>query len=130
MDAKPNTLISFFRYNIVAGIATAVDFALLILLTEVFQFWYLFSAFMGAVSGGITSFVLERNWTFMKKDGSLSAQATKYILVWILSILLNVGGLYLFVEFLGFQYIVSKIMVAIIVGIGFNFLMHKNFIFK
>jgi len=121
---------SFYRYNLVALMATSVDFVVLIFLTEVMHFWYVLSAFLGAFSGGITGFILGRNWAFMRKDGKLSSQALKYLLVWGASILLNTIGLYLVVEFIGFQYIISKIIVALVIGIGFNFFMHKNFTFK
>jgi len=130
MNKEPSLFTSFYRYNIVALMATAVDFALLIFLTEVFQLWYVFSAFTGAVAGGVTGFALGRNWAFMKRDGKLSAQAIKYLMVWITSIFLNTMGLYLIVEYLGIQYIISKIIIAIIVGVGFNFFMHRNFTFK
>lgn len=130
MSKKTNAFITFFRYNIVAGIATGVDFAILVMFTEILGLWYLLSAFIGAVAGGITAFVFQRNWAFMKKDGKLSAQAVRYLLIWIVSILLNVTGLYIFVDFIGYQYILSKIIVAVVIGIGFNFIMHKYFIFR
>ncbi|MDA3907429.1 MAG: GtrA family protein [Bacteroidales bacterium] len=125
-----NSLTSFYRYNIVSLTATAVDFIMLIFLTEVLQFWYVLSAFLGAFMGGATGFALGRNWVFMRKDGKLSSQAIKYLMVWIVSIFLNTSGLYLIVEYFGIQYIISKIIVAIVVGVGFNFFMHKNFTFK
>jgi len=130
VNTKPKTLTSFFRYNVVAIVATSVDFAVFILFTEALEIWYLLSAVIGAVSGGITAFVMERNWTFMKTDGKVSVQSIKYILVWSVSIFLNTAGLYLLVEFFNCRYIISKIIVAIIVGIGFNFLTHKYFVFK
>ncbi len=120
----------FLKYNVVAAVATAVDFTILVFMTEVLQIWYLLSAITGAVTGGIMSFFLERNWTFKKKDGKISKQALKYSLIWITSIILNISGLYLFVEYFGIEYIISKIIVAITVGIGFNFLTHKYYIFK
>lgn len=130
MGEKPNALTTFFRYNIVAGFATAVDFAILIMFTEVLGIWYVISASIGAVAGGITAFIFQRNWAFMKKDGKLSVQAVKYLLVWIVSILLNVAGVFILVDFLGYQYILSKVIVAVIIGIGFNFIMQKYFIFR
>ncbi len=130
MKKKQHPVKVFLKYNVVAGIATAVDFAVLIFFTEILQIQYLISAVLGAVSGGITAFVLERNWTFLKKDGKLSVQAKKYAGIWLTSIFLNISGLYLLVEYTGLQYIISKVIIAVIVGIGFNFLTHKYYIFK
>ena len=129
-NEKPNILISFLRYNLAAIIATAVDFIILIALTEIFQLWYFLSAIIGAIAGGIVAFMFSRNWVFKKQEGKITTQALKYILVWGTSIFLNTYGLYLFVEYLNFHYIISKVIVAIITGIGFNFFMHKYFIFK
>jgi putative flippase GtrA len=114
----------------VALVATAIDFTVLIGLTEMLNMWYLFSAIISALLGGITGFVLERNWVFMKKDGKLTVQSTRYLLIWMVSIVLNTGFLYLMVDLFGYQYIVSKVIVSVLVGIGFNFLMHKYYIFK
>jgi len=130
MVISKNAAASFFKYNVVAVLATAVDFSVLIVLTEIAQFWYLISAFLGAVAGGCVGFVLERNWTFMSTTGPISKQAVRYILVSIGSILLNTGGLYLLVELSELAYIYSKIIVATLVGVGFNFFMHKYYIFK
>jgi len=130
MKTVPGTKTSFFRYNVVAIIATSVDFFMFIFLTEVVLFWYLLSAVMGAISGGVTAFILERNWAFVKTDGKLSVQSTRYLLVWLTSIVLNITGLYIMVEFMRFQYVISKIVISLLVGIGFNFLTHKYFVFK
>ena len=130
MNKNPSVLTSFCRYNIVAITASAVDFFVLIFLTEVLHFWYMLSAFLGALMGGATGFAFGRIWVFMKMEGKLSSQAIKYLMVWIGSILLNTSGLYLIVEFIGIQYIIAKVIVAIIIGFGFNFFMHKNFTFK
>lgn len=110
--------------------STSLDFIVLIFLTEILQFWYVFSAFLAALIGGITSFALGRSWAFMQKNDKLSSQAIKYLFVWGVSILLNTISLYLIVEYTGIQYIISKIIVSLTVGVGFNFLMHKNFTFK
>ncbi|PKP33591.1 MAG: polysaccharide biosynthesis protein GtrA [Bacteroidetes bacterium HGW-Bacteroidetes-16] len=130
MKRKPNRLPTFLRYNVVSIVATSVDFVVLIGLTEIAHLWYLFSAYEGALAGGITGFILERNWVFKRKEVKLTTQSTKYLLIWIVSIVLNTGGLYLMVELSGYQYIISKIIVSVLVGVGFNYLMHKYYIFK
>lgn len=127
---RPDILTSFFRYCLVALLATAVDFIVLIFLTEILQFWYLFSAFAGSVAGGGVGFVLARNWAFLKQDRKLSFQALKYGIVLAASTILNIVGLYLIVEFAGYQYIISRIIAAIIIGVGFNFSMNRYFVFN
>jgi putative flippase GtrA len=130
MQEKPKTITSFFRYNVIAGLATMTDFSIFIILSKKLAVWYVAATFVSAVFGGVVSFVLNRNWAFMSKNGKLSKQAVRYFLVWNGSIFLNTAGLYLIVETTHINEIISKIMVAIIVGVGFNFLMYKYFIFK
>ena len=127
---KSSNFTSFIRYNIVAGLATATDFLVLVLLTEAFQLWYMFSAVTGAISGGVVSFIFERNWAFHKRHGSIYMQTLKYSAVWVTSILLNTSGLFLLVEYLHIHYILSKVIVAIVIGLGFNFFTHKYFVFN
>lgn len=127
---EKTSVLTFIRYNIVSIIATTVDFLVLITLTEFFKLWYLTSGIIGAFSGGVTSFVLGRNWAFNKKDGSVCRQAIRYTIIWLGSIFLNTYGLYFFVDILNIQYIIAKIIVAIFIGLGFNYIMQKYFIFR
>ena len=127
---KTRHLKQFFRYNIVALLATTLDFSLFIILSDIFQIWYVLSTFISAFIGGIVSFFLERNWTFVSKDGKISHQAIKYLIVWAMSIVLNTIGLYLIVEYFNIDTVISKLIVSATVGIGFNFLMHNLFVFK
>jgi len=120
----------FFRYNVVALFATTLDFSLFIILSDIFQIWYVLSTFISAFIGGVVAFFLERNWTFVSKDGKISHQAIKYIIVWIISILLNTSGLYLIVEYTNIEQVISKVIVSVTVGIGFNFLTHNLLVFK
>ncbi|HAH57258.1 MAG TPA: GtrA family protein, partial [Bacteroidales bacterium] len=78
----------------------------------------------------IVSFIIERNWAFRKRSGNIYLQSLKYSAVWVTSILLNITGLFLLVEYFHIHYILSKVIVAVVVGMGFNFLTHRYFIFK
>ncbi len=129
MNQKKN-LKQFFRYNVVALFATTLDFSLFIILSDIFQIWYVLSTFISAFIGGVVAFFLERNWTFVSKDGKISHQAIKYLIVWIISILLNTSGLYLIVEYTNIEQVISKVIVSVTVGIGFNFLTHNLLVFK
>ena len=65
----------------------------------------------------------------------------KYILVWIGSFVLNVGGVYLLVELLqdythlwekasGFSLIIAKVIVSALVSVGWNYVLHRYFVFQ
>jgi len=85
---------------------------------------------IGTLVGGFVGFMLGRYWAFISTEMRSVKQAKKYLVVMAGSFLLNVGGVFLMVETLHFQYIVAKVVVAIIVGIGFNFFLQRYFVFK
>lgn len=130
MTQKSNIFISFFRFNIVSIVASTVDFVVFILLNNLFLFWYVFSAIIGAVSGGITAFILNRNWVFKEHTNQLKKQIISYTLVWIGSVVLNTGGLYLLVENSNLSEVFAKVIITGFVGISYNYTMSKYFIFK
>jgi len=130
VQKKHKNLKLFFRYNVVALLATILDFLLFIVFTDIFQIWYVASTFISTICGGIVAFVLNRNWAFLGKSGKIGNQASRYLIVWMGSILLNTVGLYLIVESIDMGSVVSKIIVSVIVGIGYNFLMNKYFVFN
>jgi len=130
LTKKPRVIVSFFRAQITAMLATTVDFSVMIGLKELLDMWYLFAVIIGTLMGGLVGFLLGRNWAFISKDAKLVKQIRKYFFVMVGSFLLNVGGVVFLVESMHMQYIVSKVIVAIIVGIGFNFMLQRYFVFK
>ncbi len=130
MDNRPNIFTSFIRYNIIAIIATMVDFSVFVLFNDVFNFWYVLSSFLSAFIGGITAFILNRSWAFSAKNKEIKTQALKYVFVWLGSITLNTYGLFLLVENTNFSEIISKIIIAVFVGVVYNFFMSRFFVFK
>ena len=128
---KKTTLItSFYRSQLVSLIATGADFFVTIGLTEIFKVWYVVSTGLGNLTGAIISFLLGRTWAFNRKDHQLYWQAVRYGLTSLASMGLNTGGVYLLTENTAFSYEISKVIMAILVGITFNFLMFRYFVFK
>jgi putative flippase GtrA len=120
----------FIKAQISSFISTVVDFGCTIFLKEVCGICYLFSTSIGSVLGGVTNFELGRKWVFKASGIHLGSQAVRYFMVWAGSILLNIGGVYLLTSVCHFNYLVSKIITAINVGIFFNYLLQKTYVFK
>ena len=127
---RPSAIVSFTRYQFVAILATGIDFLTLIFLTEVIGLWYLFSTVSGATLGAITAFLLGRYWVFRSTEDETHHQAFRYLLVASGSVILNSSGVYFLTDIVGWAYLVSKTITAIIVGVSYNYLLSRYFIFK
>ena len=122
---------SGFRWGFAAMAATTLDFTVLTTATEVFHVYYVISTAMGALSGGILSFLLGRNWAFLNKENNALGQAGRYVVANFSSILLNTLGVYLLTEVVSNNhYLVSKVIVASCIGLLFNFPMQRYFVFR
>ncbi len=120
----------FFKAQLSSFIATATDFALTVFLVEVMQVYAIAAAAIGTFSGGIVNFLLGRNWVFKASDKSIPKQAFRYILVWIGNFFLNIGGMALMVNLMHANYIFSKILVSLLVGVFYNYLLQGKYVFK
>lgn len=109
---------------------TVVDFLVTIFCVEVLHSWVLLATVLGNVAGGITNFYLGRYFVFKAADQSREAQGLRYFLVWLGSMLLNAAGVYLFTKLLHANYVQSKVVVSLVVGIGFNYFLQAHFVFK
>ena len=109
---------------------TVVDFAVTVTCVEVLQVWYLAATVLGNGAGGATNFYLGRHYVFAAGGQGVSTQAFRYLLVWTGSLLLNAAGVYLLTQGLGLNYLVSKIGVGLLVGVGFNYVLQARFVFK
>ncbi len=121
---------SFFRSQAASFVATATDYFVLIFVTEVLGVWYVASAALGAFCGAIVSFFLGRNWAFKRTQEGIGGQLLRYILTSCSSLILNTLGVYLLTEYFATHYILSKTIVSFLVGVGFNFVMYRYFVFK
>lgn len=136
-EGKSRTIalcITLFKAQVSSMIATGVDWLLTFSLTHWLGTWYVISTIVGATSGGVTNFILNRNWTFntanCRKNPIFKGQLFRYILVWSCSIVLNTSGTVILTETGMFNYMISKIITAIAVAICFNYFMQKNYVFR
>lgn len=122
-------MITFVKAQASSLISTLIDFSTTIVCNHIFYLWYVFSNFAGTLAGGITNFMLGRFWVFDGRKKNAPGQAVKYTLVWGGSLLLNNGGVFVFVHYLGIDKYVAKVIVSLAVGFGYNYFMQKKFVF-
>ncbi|MFW2476899.1 MAG: GtrA family protein [Sediminibacterium sp.] len=123
-------MVTFVKAQAASLAATIVDFTVFILLTTVFSCWYLAASITGTISGGIANFLLGRVWVFEAREGRVPMQAFKYLLVWAGNLLLVTGGVFVVKEYIGLAPLTSKIIVSLIVGFTYNYMLQKKFVFK
>jgi putative flippase GtrA len=121
---------TFFRSQVVSLTATSVDFIVSILLNEILNIYYVTSTILGAICGAITSFTLGRNWAFLNRHGKIRKQAFRFIIISTFSVFANTTGVFFFKESFDISFIASRVIVAILIGVFFNFFMNRYFVFR
>jgi putative flippase GtrA len=123
-------LTSLKRSQIAASIASALDFAVMISFVEILRVRPVAATAVGCIVGAMTSFALGRQWSFKAGHGAIHHQALRYAITAGLSVLLNTTGMYLLNEAAGQKYLGSRIVISLVVGLFFNFPMHRHFVFR
>ena len=120
----------FLRAQAAAATGTAVDFLVTVALVEGLHSWYLLATALGNAAGGLVNFYLGRHYVFQASQQRAPAQGWRYFLVWLGSMLLNAGGVYLFTHGLHANYLAGKVLVSLVVGVGFNYFLQLYFVFR
>lgn len=122
----------FVRFSLVGLSGTLIDVGLLNLLHEglgVFVYTAATIAFTAAV---INNFLLNKYWTFRHRAGYKSrgsVQFFQFIFVSLVGLLINLGIMYLLIEFLDLWFNWAK-AAAIIVVLFWNFVANKLWTFR
>lgn len=119
----------FIRVQVSSILGSAADYAATILLTEIFRCPYLISNFLGNILGGTAQFNLCRHWAFKNVEGKMPVQATRFVLAFAGNLLLSAAGVYFMTRYLGFNYIISKTITSILLGITYNYHIQKKYVF-
>lgn len=122
-------LSSFFRSQVGSLAATVADFSILYFATEFIGIYYVISTALGSAAGAVVGFIIQRNWAFKRTDKPVGYQAVKYGIVSLLILGLNVIGVYWLTDILGIQYMISKVIIAFLVGIFFSFPMFRYWVY-
>ena len=120
----------FSRYFLVSVVALAIDYALLIGLTELVGLHYLVSNLLASAAGVTAAYVGSLLWVFKRRR--LHNRAAEYVIF----VIVGVGGLgvneavlWLLTEFAGLHYALSKIGAS---GLSFvfNYVVRKVLLFR
>ena len=120
----------FSRSQVTAVTASAADFGLIFLLTEVFGCWYVLATALGTILGGITSFLMNRHWGFEASGGQWKGQAFRHAASSAISMLFNSVGVWAVTEYAHVHYSISVFGVAIVIGVFVNFPLQRHWVFQ
>ncbi|MBS1935770.1 MAG: GtrA family protein, partial [Bacteroidetes bacterium] len=122
-------MLGFLKAQAASVFGSFIDYLITILLVEVFHFNYVAGNLFGNIAGAIMQFLLCRNWAFNAADGKVKWQVVKFIVVWIGSLILSAAGIYLLTRGLKINYILSKTIISVILGLTYNYFLQKKFVF-
>lgn len=128
----PDLFRQLIRYGLSGGLAFAVDFGVLWLLTDVCGLHYLIGAAAGYIAGLVITYLLSIRWIFDKRRmNSQVAEFGIFALIGLAGLLLTQGLMYVFTDlWLGeSHYLLAKVFTTVIVSL-FNFLLKKYFLFR
>lgn len=122
-------LTRFIRYFMSAGSFTLLDFALLLILVDFANIFYLLATVISFIIANTSHYFVAREWGF---KGTSRAQGEGYLFFLAfgaISLALTIFFMELFVHDFGWHYLIAKLFVACIIGL-INFFMHYYITFK
>lgn len=123
-------LLTFARAQLSAFVGGLVDFAVMILLTELAGVFYAYSILVGGIIGAGVNFSINKFWAFGNQKSKARDQLIKFSLVVLGSILLKSSGTYFLTETLSIKYWIARLVVDAFVCFGFNYVLHRIWVFK
>jgi len=118
----------FFRYGLVGVTGTVVHMGTLVVLVEIFLIKPLFASTTGFILALMTSYILNRTWTFKVKKKN-SKYFIKYAMVSLLGLLLNNFIMYITVYLFKWWYLLGQMSVITIVPV-INFILNNFYTFN
>jgi putative flippase GtrA len=122
-------LVIFLKAQTASILGSGLDYFTTIILTESFNLPYIESSFAGNVTGGILQFFLCRTWAFTGNSGKIKIQILRFIIVFCGNLILSAIGLFFLARYLGINYLISKTIVSIVLGVSYNYLLQNFFVF-
>jgi putative flippase GtrA len=119
----------FIKVQVASILGSVADYAATILLTEIFRCPYLISNFLGNILGGTAQFNLCRYWAFKDVKGKMPVQAVRFTLAFAGNLILSAAGVYILTHIIGLNYIVSKTITSILLGVSYNYYVQKKYVF-
>ena len=117
-----------FKFVIVGGIATVIDFVCLYIFKEFLNLNIILSNTLSFTISVIYNYIASIKWVFDVNKNS-KFQFIIFVILSVIGLLINNGILYLFTSYTEFYYLLSKVFATLVVMI-YNFITRKIFLEK
>ncbi|MFA6006409.1 MAG: GtrA family protein [Candidatus Paceibacterota bacterium] len=118
------------KYIIAGGTSAWTDIALLFAFTHFLGIHYIYSSIIAWIIAFWISFFLQKFWTFGKRTlKGAHRELIIYFSVALINLAINTYALYVFVEFLHINYLISQIIIGLATAVV-TYSINKFFIFK
>lgn len=129
-ESKKDFFLSFGKAQISAFIGGASDFSIYTLCLQFLGLPAHISNIISGSLGAVVNFIINRYWAFDSTSTPVGKQLWKFVIVVIGSISLKSAGIYILVDSIGMNPFYSKVIVEVVVSLGFNFVLQKYWVFK
>ncbi len=124
-----NTFVQFFRYGAVGTVGFVIDFIVLFGLTEWIHFHYLVSSALSFCVALTATYFLSVAWVFHEsKLHNKMHEFWIFLLIGVIGLIINQILMWTFTEQIGFYYLHSKVVSAILLY-AWNFFARKKILF-
>ncbi len=123
-------MFTYIKTQAASILGSGTDYLTTVVLVEIFHWGYLPANAAGNIFGGTAQFILCSNWVFKVGKERMRVRILKFILVFIGNLLLSSAGIYFFTHYVRINYIISKTITSVLLGISYNYWMQKKFVFS
>lgn len=114
-----------FRFLVVGGSATVIDYGIMVALTELAGMNYLLSSGISFSVSVVYNYILSTKWVFLSNESRNSVwKFTVFVVLSIIGLLINLVFMWIFTDGLGISYMISKIGATVVVMV-YNFISRK-----
>jgi putative flippase GtrA len=122
--------VTFRRSVLTSLFTTALDFGTLIGLTELAGLSYVLATWIGTVVGSLSNFTINKQWAFSARSAPAMPALGRFVVVQAGASGLHTGGVWLLTRFGRLPYPVSKLMVATLVYLTWNYPLNRWLVFN
>jgi putative flippase GtrA len=122
-------LTTFRRSLLTSLFTTALDFGTLVSLTEIVGINYVVSTWIGTIVGALSNFTINKRWAFSARAAPVGPALWRFALIQLGASGLHTAGVWAVTRFGDLAYPVSKLVVAAVVYLGWNYPLNRWFVF-